>query len=143
MSPLGRSVPSIILVSLAALLSGCDACQDARDDAVRAWDAVVSHALDVAAEWGETEVKDSNRGRLGISETAERERKRWVTGLEKAKRARDAMVTLGPDFMTVVNQTVEELGTMEPRRANQDWQDKLANAKKAAYLVQTVCRTSK
>jgi len=139
MSP-PRGSLSFILVCFAALQWSCNACDEAHDDAVRAWEAVTSQALDVAAEWGEIEVRDSNRGRLGISDTAARERQLWVTGLDQAKRARDAMVTLGPDIMTVVNQTVDQLSAMDPPRNKPDWQDKLANAKKAAYLAQTSCR---
>jgi hypothetical protein len=136
---MSRSVPSLLVASLAATLWGCDACGTTREEAVHAWDAVVSHALDVAAEWGETEVKDSTRGPRGMADTAARERQRWAIGLEKATRAREAMAAAGPAFMPVINQAADELATMEPPGTNQDWQLKLAEARKAAYLVQTVC----
>ncbi len=135
-----RSLLWLVIGSFAVLLSACDPCQDARRDAVRAWDNVVGHALDVAAEWGEIEVRDSSLGPHGMSDTAARERKRWAAALEKAKAGRDAMATFGPDFLTTVNQTYDTLSVMEPPRAKEDWKAKLSSAKRAAYLAQTVCR---
>ena len=138
-----RALLALVLSALVLSLSGCDECQGTHDDAVRAWDDVVAQALDVAAQWGEAEVKDSLRGPHGQSDAAARERQRWVVGLEKAKRAREAMAGTNPDFILVINEVSEELRLMEPPRFKDDWQRKLADAKQAAYLVGTVCRKGK
>jgi hypothetical protein len=140
---MNRALLAPVLATLVLSLSGCDDCQAARDDAVRAWDDVVAQALDVAAQWGEAEVKDSLRGPHGQSDTAARERQRWVVSLQKARRAREAMAGTNPDFILVINEVSEELKLMEPPRFKEDWQLRVANAKKAAYLVQTVCRAPK
>lgn len=137
-----RRSTELLAATLAVMLWGCDACPDAHKDAVGAWDDVVGYALTVAASWGEIEVKDLDKGKNGMSETAARERQRWAEALDKAKRGKAAVAGLTGDYVAVSNQMAEELKVYEPPTNDADWKAKLGAAKNATYLAQSACGRS-